>query len=135
MFPSGAQFVSANGTNVIGRVNCYRGGNTYLTGIRTLASLSLPKGTWFLTGEWSSDSKGINNSLGGIAFNTTTNSLVGAFGAKQSIRLFAQPAPSLPMVTSAVISLNTTTTIFLIGQTDFNGYFTKNQYLTAVRIA
>jgi hypothetical protein len=135
IFPNNGQFVSANTSNVIGRVNCNRGGNTYLSGIRTLASLSLTKGTWFLTGEWSSDSQGINNSMGGIAFNTTTNTLAGSFGGKQSIRLFAQPAPSQPMVTSAVINLNATTTVFMIGQTDNNGYFTKNQYLTAVRIA
>jgi hypothetical protein len=135
MFPANGTTVSANGANVIGRVNCNRGGNTYLSGIRTLASLSLTKGTWFLTGEWSSDSQGINNSMGGIAFNTTTNTLAGSFGGKQSIRLFAQPAPSQPMVTSAVINLNATTTVFMIGQTDNNGYFTKNQYLTAVRIA
>jgi hypothetical protein len=135
MFPANGTTVSANGANVIGRVICNRGGNTYLSGIRTLASLSLTKGTWFLTGEWSTDSQGINNSMGGIAFNTTTSTLVGSFGGKQSIRLFAQPAPSQPMATSAVISLNATTTVFLIGQTDNNGYFTKNQYLTAVRIA
>jgi len=116
-----------------GYINGTPNGDTFW---RDIFTVSLTQGVWLLAGEFQSD--GANDSKTGIGFNTTTNTNVGGFGLRGTLRgQFPPPTgtPYFQVSTSAVYYASGTVTIRLLGATGGYGFYPGKVYFTAMRLA
>jgi hypothetical protein len=103
-----------------------------------MATLSVPKGICYITGELTTDAVGgINKSRAGLCLNTTTNSAVSSFGLRENVQYFFLTTPRTETAynTSCIITLSATINIYLVALTSAAVYIVKNIYLYAVKLS